>query len=139
MECSDFLAHCLTPRDWADRRAACLKQRDVTTENETQLPRATALDWDRNVRCPCGGSPYCSSTARFRLRSQGLHLGIATATVFGSILGGVNCGSVIELRLCPKMHIARTRVHTLTDCLSQFPRISSSSITALRDEEEGFA
>ena len=56
LECSDLLALCVAPRDCGDRPAACPKQRDMIPKNATQLPLATAPDWDGHVRCPCGAS-----------------------------------------------------------------------------------
>ena len=42
---------------WRCRPAVCLNQRDMIPQHATELPLATALDWDGHVRSPCGASP----------------------------------------------------------------------------------
>ena len=109
------------PLDCGGRPAVCLNQRDMIPQHATQLPLATALDWDGHVRSPCGASPL------YREPSGTLETARARPTLWdrdphdlGLDSRWCQCGSGIDLRLCSEMCNARTRVHILIDCLPQF-------------------
>ena len=91
LECSDLLALCVAPRDCGNRPAACPRRRDIIPPNATQLPLATAPDWDVHVRCPCGAS-LLSLIQRhgFNRANKAYACGSRPPTCLGSIHGGIN-------------------------------------------------
>ena len=65
-ECSVLSALCLCPRDCGDRRAARFKQGGELPSKQAQFPRATALNWDRHIRCHWRAAPFAKSSAQLR-------------------------------------------------------------------------